>query len=108
MKMVRAIVRPEKESDVVLALEAKGFPAMTKVNVFGRGKQKGIQAGPIRYDELPKVMLMVVVEDADVPVVVDVVRQAAYVGYEGDGKVFVSPVTEAYTIRTGEKSQGPV
>ena len=108
MKMVRAIVRPEKENDVVLALEAKGFPAMTKVNVFGRGKQKGIQVGPIRYDELPKVMLMVVVEDEEVPVLMEVIRQAAYVGYEGDGKVFISPVTEAYTIRTGEKSGSTV
>ncbi|EQD62911.1 Nitrogen regulatory protein PII [mine drainage metagenome] len=54
MKMVRAIVRPEKENDVVLALEAKGFPALPKTHVFGRGKQKGITVGPIHYDEFPR------------------------------------------------------
>jgi nitrogen regulatory protein PII 1 len=106
MKMVRAIVRPEKENDVVLALEAKGFPAMTKTHVFGRGKQKGLKVGPIHYDELPKVMLMIVAEDQSVPVIIDVIKNSAYVGYEGDGKVFVSPVTEVYTIRTGEKAEG--
>lgn len=105
MKMIRAIVRPEKENDVVLALEAKGFPAMTKMNVFGRGKQRGITVGPIHYDELPKVMLMIVVEDNEAPAVIDVIRQSAYVGYEGDGKVFVSPVTESTTIRTGTRSE---
>jgi len=105
MKMVRAIVRPEKENDVVLALEAKGFPALTKTHVFGRGKQKGITVGPIHYDELPKVMLMIVTEDESVPVIIDVIQKAAFVGYEGDGKIFVSPVTESYTIRTGVKAE---
>jgi nitrogen regulatory protein PII 1 len=105
MKMVRAIVRPEKENDVVLALEAKGFPALTKTHVFGRGKQKGITVGPIHYDELPKVMLMIVTEEESVPVIVDVIQKAAFVGYEGDGKIFVSPVTESYTIRTGAKAE---
>lgn len=103
MKMIRAIVRPEKENDVVLALEAKGFPALTKVNVFGRGRQKGLSVGPVHYDELPKVMLMIVVPDDDVETVVDVILASARIGYEGDGRIFVSPVLESYTIRTGEK-----
>ncbi|RLG30920.1 hypothetical protein DRN97_09960 [Methanosarcinales archaeon] len=71
MKMIRAIVRPEKVEEVVDSLEKEGFVALTKLNVFGRGKQKGIQIGPTKYDELPKVMLMLVVEDGDVEKVVD-------------------------------------
>ncbi len=102
--MIQAIVRPEKENDVVLALEAKGFPALTKAHVFGRGQQKGLSVGAVHYDELPKVMLMVVVPDKDSETVIDVILQSAKVGYEGDGRIFVTPVRESYTIRTGEKA----
>jgi len=56
MKMIRAIVRPEKVEEIVNSLEKEGFNALTKINVFGRGKQKGIQIGQTRYDELPKVL----------------------------------------------------
>ena len=41
MKMIRAFIRPEKEQEVVLALEGAGFPSLTKMPVFGRGKQEG-------------------------------------------------------------------
>lgn len=58
--------------------------------------------GPIHYDELPKVDLMIVVEDADVERAIAVIREAAHTGNIGDGKIFVSPVEQAYTIRTGE------
>lgn len=104
MKMVLAIVRPEKENDVVLALEAKGFPALTKANVFGRGRQKGLSVGAVHYDELPKVMLLIVIPDQDVETVLQVIQDTARIGYEGDGRIFVSPVLESYTIRTGEKT----
>ena len=53
MKMIRAFIRPEKEQEVVLALEGAGFPSLTKMPVFGRGKQKGLTVGPVHYDELP-------------------------------------------------------
>jgi len=102
MKMIRAIVRPEKEEDVVLALEGAGFPAMTKAHVFGRGKQKGLQVGPVHYDMLPKVLLLLVVNDEDVAKVMSVVADTSKTGFIGDGKIFVSEVEEAYTIRTGE------
>lgn len=102
MKMIRAIIRPEKETEVVLALEGAGFPALTKTHVFGRGKQKGLQVGPIHYDELPKVTLMLVVDDTRVDQVVKLVMDKARSGAIGDGKIFISPVEAAYTIRTGE------
>lgn len=102
MKMIRAFVRPEKEQEVVLALEGAGFPSLTKMPVFGRGKQKGLQVGPVHYDELPKTLLMMVVGDEDETQVVDLIREKARTGFIGDGKIFVSPVENAYTVRTGE------
>ena len=102
MKMIRAIIRPNKEEKVVEHLEKEGFYSMTKMNVFGRGKQKGIRVGTVCYDELPKVMLMLVVEDDDVSKVVKVIQNSARTGNIGDGKIFVTDVSEAYTVRTGE------
>lgn len=102
MKMIRAFIRPEKEQEVVLALEGAGFPSLTKMPVFGRGKQKGLQIGPVHYDELPKTLLMMVVDDEDVAKVVEMIQDKARTGFIGDGKIFVSPVEAAYTVRTGE------
>ena len=101
MKMVRAIIRPEKEHDVVLALEGAGFPAMTKAHVFGRGKQKGLQIGPVRYDLLSKVLLLLVVNDEDVAKVLSVITDTSKTGFIGDGKIFISGIDEAVTVRTG-------
>lgn len=101
MKMVRAIIRPEKEHDVVLALEGAGFPAMTKAHVFGRGKQKGLQVGPVRYDLLSKVLLLLVVNDEDVSKVLSVITDTSKTGFIGDGKIFISGIDEAVTVRTG-------
>ncbi len=102
MKMIRAFIRPEKEQEVVLALEGAGFPSVTKMPVFGRGKQKGLQVGPVHYDELPKTLLMIVVDDEDEEKVVNLIQSKAKTGFIGDGKIFVSPVDNAYTVRTGE------
>ena len=102
MKMVRAFIRPEKEQEVVLALEGAGFPSLTKMPVFGRGKQKGLQVGPVHYDELPKMLVMMVVNDGDVEKVVNLIHEKAKTGVVGDGKIFISPVENAYTVRTGE------
>jgi nitrogen regulatory protein PII 1 len=102
MKMIRAFIRPEKEQEVVLALEGAGFPSLTKMPVFGRGKQKGLQVGPVHYDELPKTLLMMVVDDKNVEKVVKMINEKARTGFVGDGKIFVSPVENAFTVRTGE------
>ena len=102
MKMIRAIVRPEKETVVTTALAKANFPALTKWDVLGRGKQQGIQVGGQLYDELAKSMVMVVAEDDDVELVVSTIEDAAFTSYPGDGKIFITPVESAYTIRTGE------
>lgn len=104
--MVRAIVRPEKSDDVLAALMDAGFPAVTKFNVAGRGKQRGIKIGEIQYDEIPKVMLICVVDDKDKEFVVKTIMESARTGAKGafgDGKIFISPVEEMYTISSGVK-----
>ncbi len=101
MKMIRAIIRPNREEKVVEHLEKEGFYSLTKMNVFGRGKQKGIRVGTVCYDELPKVMLMLVVADEAVSKAVNVIQNSARTGNIGDGKIFVTDVSEVYTVRTG-------
>jgi nitrogen regulatory protein PII 1 len=101
MIMVKAIVRPEKVDQVMEELMYAGFPSVTKVDVFGRGKQRGIKAGNVSYDELPKVLLFTVIDDKDKDFVIETIIKAARTGEKGsfgDGKIFVSPVEEAYTI----------
>ena len=107
MLMVRAIIRPEKVGAVLSELLSAGFPEVTKMDVFGRGKQKGIKVGDIYYDELPKEMLLVVVKnEADKDDVIRIIMRTARTGEKGafgDGKIFVSPVETAYTISSGKE-----
>lgn len=106
MLLVRAIVRPEKTGEILSELMSAGFPAVTKADVFGRGKQKGIIAGSVQYDEIPKEMLMIVVNDEDKDDLVKIIMRVARTGEKGnygDGRIFVSPVEEAYTISTGKQ-----
>ena len=100
MKMIRAIVRPEKVEEVVDALDEAGYVALTKMDVIGRGKQKGIQLENIYYDEIPKTMLMLVAEDDETKKIIEIIAESSFTGNFGDGKIFVSPVEEAYTVRT--------
>ena len=103
MKMIRAILRPDKVEEVVDTLSESGYVALTKMDVIGRGKQKGIQLDNIYYDELPKVMLMLVTPAEKTDEVINIINETAFTGNFGDGKVFISPVEEAYTVRTRSK-----
>ena len=108
MLMIKAIIRPEKSDNVLAALMDAGFPAVTKVSVFGRGKQRGLKVGEIHYDELPKEMLIMVISNNDKDFVVNTILENARSGDQGsfgDGKVFVSPVDEVYTVSSGVKEQ---
>lgn len=105
MVLVRAIIRPEKMGIVMSELAAAGFPAITKMDVYGRGKQKGITVGEIHYDEIPKEMLMIVCEENDKDDLVKIIMKNARSGQGafGDGRIFVSSVEDAYTISTGKQ-----
>jgi nitrogen regulatory protein PII 1 len=104
--MIRSIIRPEKVDAVLAALMEAGFPAVTKINVVGRGKQRGIKIGEVTYDEIPKEMLITVVPDREKDFVVKTVLKTARTGDKGsfgDGKIFVTPVQEVYTVSSGVK-----
>jgi len=103
MKMIRAIVRPDSAEAVTDGLAEAGFYTMTKINAFGRGKQKGITVGNVHYDELPKTLIMMVVEDDALEEVLKLIKYKAYSGNFGDGKIFVTSVEQAITVRTGLK-----
>ena len=106
MRMIRAVIRPDREEQVINALEFAGVVSLTKMDVFGRGQQRGVQVGNTVYSELPKIMLTIVVEEAKLDAAIAAIQAGAKTGQHGDGKIFLSPVDAVYTVRTGQKVQG--
>jgi|SRR6266542_257222 len=108
MKLIKAIIRPNKVDDVRDALEQIGVSGMTVTEVRGHGKQKGHTAiyrgKEYNVSLLPKMEVELVVADDIVDEVVKAVIQAARTGEIGDGRVFVLPVGQTYRIRTGEQA----
>jgi len=105
MRMIRAVIRPDREEQVINALESAGVVSLTKMDVFGRGQQRGVQVGNTVYSELPKTMLTIVVEESKLDAAVTAIRDGARTGQHGDGKIFISPVDAVYTVRTGQMVQ---
>lgn len=109
MQKITAIIRIEKFDDVRAALEKRGYPGLSVTRIEGHGKQKGLRqqfrGREYTIDMLPKFELELVVKDADVEKIVTTIMEAARTGKAGDGKVFVSPVGQAYRIRTGEAGE---
>lgn len=104
LMMIRAIIRPERVEATLSELLESGFPAVTKMDVMGRGRQRGILFNDVYYDEIPKEMLLIVVKDVDKDKVIKIIMKNAKTGETGafgDGKIFVSPVIEAYTVSSG-------
>jgi len=106
MKKIEAIIRPERLEQVKLALEERGFIAMTVTEVLGRGEQKGIKlqyrGGTLDVDLLPKLKLELYVQDEDVDSAMKTICDAGRTGKFGDGRIFVSPVEKSGKVRTGE------
>lgn len=101
MLLLRAIIRPEKVKEVLDALLEAGYSSVTKMEVYGRGKQKGIQIGDVFYDEIPKEMILMIIDDEDKEEVKDIIIKSARTGEHGnsgDGRIFISPVDQAFTI----------
>jgi nitrogen regulatory protein P-II 1 len=107
MKMIQAIIRPERFDSVKIALEQQGFVALTAIEVKGRGEQKGItleyRGKPVHIDILPKVKIEIVVKNDDVNMVIATIRNAARTGKIGDGKIFVLPIERMAKVRTDEE-----
>jgi nitrogen regulatory protein P-II 1 len=110
MKKIEAIIQPHKLEDVKEALKGIGIDGMTISEVRGHGRQKGhkeIYRGmEYQVDLLPKVKIEMVVSDVRSSEVVQTVVTSARTGKIGDGKVFVSDVTEAIRIRNDDRGDG--
>lgn len=106
MKLIKAIVKPERLDAVKTSLEEAGFFGMTITEVQGRGEQKGIslqyRGGTIEVDLIPKVEIELVVSDKAADSVIAAIKKGAYTGKIGDGRIFVMPVSESIKIRTNE------
>ncbi|HLC23243.1 MAG TPA: P-II family nitrogen regulator [Dehalococcoidia bacterium] len=106
MKKIEAIIRPEKLSAVRQALEEVGYPGITITEVKGHGKQRGLvqqwRGQAYRIEYLSKVKIEVVVLDEDEDKTITAIVRKARSGEIGDGKVFVYPVENAVSVRTGE------
>jgi nitrogen regulatory protein PII len=108
MKLIKAIVRPNKVDDVREALQKLNISGMTVTEVRGHGKQKGHTAiyrgKEYNVSLLPKMEVEVVVDDGVVDDAVKAIIQTARTGEIGDGRVFVLPVEQSFRIRTGEQA----
>lgn len=106
MKMIKAIIKPERFEYVKKALEENGFSGMTVTEVQGRGDQKGItleyRGGHMIVDLLPKIQIEMVVDYDKVERVISTIAESCRTGKMGDGRIFVMPVERAIRIRTGE------
>ena len=109
MQKVEAIIRPEKLEIVKTALEDLDHAGMTLTEVRGHGKQRGVteqwRGRSFTVEYLTKVKIELVVKDEDVDPIIERIVDAARTGEVGDGKIFVSPVTGAVRIRTGESDE---
>jgi nitrogen regulatory protein P-II 1 len=106
MKKIEAVIRHFKLEEVKDALTAAGINGMTVCEVRGFGRQKGhkeqYRGAEYTVDFLPKVKLEVVVDDGELQTILDTIINAARTGQIGDGKIFVSNLTQVIRIRTGE------
>lgn len=112
MKKIEAIIKPFKLDDVKEALNDIGIHGMTVYEVKGYGRQKGhteiYRGAEYAVDFIPKIKIEIVVDASRLDQVVDVVRQAAFTGKIGDGKIFVSSIESAVRVRTGEKGMDAI
>lgn len=109
MKKIEAIIRPEKWDDVRKALELAGYPGITITEVEGHGKQKGVtqqwRGEVFKVDLISKTKVEIVVSDVEKDKIVSAILKAAGTGSVGDGKIFVSDVSDVIRIRTSERGE---
>src|SRR5262249_32527158 len=112
MKKIEAVIKPFKLDEVKEALQEVGVQGLTVIEAKGFGRQKGhtelYRGAEYVVDFLPKVMVIIIVEDNMVERVIEAITNASRTGRIGDGKIFVTPVEQAIRIRTGEKGSAAV
>jgi nitrogen regulatory protein PII len=106
MKLIMAVIKPDRLDDVKDALREIGISGMTSVEAQGFGRQRGhieiYRGAEYQVDFVPKVQIEVMAEDERVQEIVDTILKTARTGKIGDGKIFVMPAEQVYRIRTGE------
>ncbi len=109
MKKIEAVIRHFKLEEVKDALAAKDIQGMTVTEVRGFGRQKGhkeqYRGAEYTVDFLPKVKIEIVVNDETAQTAIDTIMNTARTGSIGDGKIFVSTLTDSIRIRTGETGE---
>ena len=112
MKKVEAIIKPFKLDEVKEALQELGIQGMTVLEAKGYGRQKGhtelYRGAEYVVDFLPKIKIEVVIGDDQLSAVLRVIQDSARTGRIGDGKIFVSDITDVVRIRTGESGAAAI
>lgn len=112
MKKVEAIIRHHKLEAVKQALTGQGIAGMTVTEVRGFGRQRGhtevYRGAEYQVDFVAKVKLEVVIPDAKLQSIVEAITRASKTGQVGDGKIFISDLTNAVRIRTGESGEDAI
>ena len=115
MKLITAIIRPEKLEDVQKALNERDIYLMTVTEVRGCGMQRGYtevyRGQEIQVRLLPKVKIEIAINEAFVEAAVEAIVHAARTGdtgQVGDGKIFIVPLDDAVRIRTGERGTAAI
>ena len=112
MKVITAVLRPDKVDDVARDLINAGARGMTVTEVLGFGQQHGHALGPFAAERgallLPKVRIDVVVRDQDATAVAEAIAKSARTDAIGDGKIWVCPVEGALRVRTGERDDDAI
>ena len=106
MKKIEAVIKPFKLDEVKEALQDAGVQGMTVLEAKGYGRQKGhtelYRGAEYVVDFLPKIKIEVVVDDGQLAGALEAIQNAARTGRIGDGKIFISEITDVVRIRTGE------
>ncbi len=112
MKKIEVIIKPFKLDEVKDALAEIGVQGITVMEAKGFGRQRGhtelYRGAEYVVDFLPKVKLEIVIEDAVCENAIEAIKQAAFTGRIGDGKIFVSEIQQAIRIRTGEDGNNAI
>ena len=109
MKIITAVIRPHRLQQVKEALSDAGVVGLTVTDVRGAGRQKGqverYRGSEYSMDLIPKLKVEVAVEDDQAETVIQAIRNSAYTGEIGDGKIFVTSLEDSMRIRTGDQGE---
>jgi nitrogen regulatory protein P-II 1 len=112
MKLITAVIKPQKLDDVKAALRAIGVKGITVSEVSGVGRQGGhvevYRGAEYPIDLLQKIRFEILADSKDVQPIIDAIVKSAATGQIGDGKIWVTAVEEVVRVRTGERGSAAI